>query len=163
MFKKFISLMLLNCLVLTSAQAATGEGLKAAFDDLSYSLTVEWDQQDQDFAQNEINEFSAEVASLRNAGLTQLEVAQFLKSILKGKADVEVDSFMQKLDRQNLSSDEIKAELGKMISVAYHDGASYLPTGGKIALGVLGVVGVVFIVSIIVVQSSENDWMGDWK
>lgn len=162
MLKKIVSMLMLNCLLLTSAQAASGAGLKSAFDSLSYSLTVEWDQQDQDFAQNKIENFQSEVNALRSAGLSQSEVAAFLKEILKGKANLQVDSFMQKLESQSLTQDEVKADLGQMISLAYNDGAHYLPAG-KVALGVLGAVGLIFVVSMIIVQSSENDWMGDWK
>lgn len=42
MFKKFFMSSLIFCLLITQANAATHNGLKSAFNELNYSLSVEW-------------------------------------------------------------------------------------------------------------------------
>ncbi len=71
MILKFVFLMMLT----TSVFAGTAP-LKSAFDDLTYSLTVEWDQKDQEFAQNSLSLFQMKVA-----GASIADKKEFFKTL----------------------------------------------------------------------------------
>src|SRR5688572_5932951 len=80
MFKKFILILSLFSIMLVDARA--NSDLKLAFDDLNYSLSVEWDQQDQDFYAHQINKFSQTVEKLN---LSSEELLQFVQAEIKNK------------------------------------------------------------------------------
>lgn len=78
---KYISRFLTICLLLQSfAWASPREGLKTAFDEYRYALTVEWDQQDQEQLKKIQASFTQEMQRLVvEEQLTAEEFALFIK------------------------------------------------------------------------------------
>lgn len=83
MFKKMITLMMVFALFTVHANAASQNNLKAAFDELNYSLTVEWDQKDKDFYNNQMKTFRGTLRELQRDGLSNSELIEFVKSEVK--------------------------------------------------------------------------------
>ncbi len=77
MFKKLTTFMLALAIFTVQAQAAAPEGLKAAFDELTYTLSVDWDQRDAAVYEREMKAFLATVMDLQRAGLTNDEMIAF--------------------------------------------------------------------------------------
>lgn len=70
-----------------SAQASTQvEGLKTVMDELSYSLTVDWNQQDLAARDNILSNFHIKITELKRNGLTDEDVIDFAHSTIKDKA-----------------------------------------------------------------------------
>jgi len=80
MFKKLITLMMVLSIFTVQAHASTHDGLKAAFDELNYALTVEWDQKDKDFHASQMKKFTASLRDLQSKGLTNAQLVDFAKS-----------------------------------------------------------------------------------
>src|SRR5690349_5111044 len=83
MFKKFFTTVTLFCLLVGQSNAATGNNLKAAFDELNYSLNVEWDQKDKAFYNQAQEKFAKQVKALQAQGLSNKELMDFAVSSVK--------------------------------------------------------------------------------
>ncbi len=150
-------MMILTQLLMSQAFAETAP-LKAAFDELTYSLTVEWDQKDQEFAENSLSKFQMKVA-----GASEEDKTQFFKSLLKGRADIETERFVRDLQEENLSREEAIAKLNQVISSSYHTGASFSPS--KYILIGAGAAALVFVAGLLMWEMGDPQIFGEdgWK
>lgn len=152
MLKKFVFLMMLT----TSVFAGTAP-LKSAFDDLTYSLTVEWDQKDQEFAQNSLSLFQMKVA-----GASVADKKEFFKILLKGQ-EIATERFVLELENNNLSQEEAIAKLNQLIKGTYREGAAFAPS--KYILIGAGAATLVFIAGILMWEMGDPQVFGEegWK
>ena len=65
MFKKFLVGFMAFAMVTVQANAVSNNSLKAAFDELNYSLSVDWDQTDRAFYNAQMEKFTAKVKELQ--------------------------------------------------------------------------------------------------
>ena len=91
MIKKMIALVMMLAMFTVQANASTNEvlallthdsnteALKAAYDDLNYAMTVEWDQKDESFRAAEMKKFTASVTDLQAKGLSNTQLVEFAK------------------------------------------------------------------------------------
>ena len=86
MLKQLFVSVILFAFVTVQANAATNNSLKAAFDQLNYSLSVEWDQKDPAFRQAQLTRFNETVAALQAQGLTNAELTEFALGQVKDQA-----------------------------------------------------------------------------
>ena len=104
MVSKLFSIVVLLSMLMTSAGAATNAGLKAAFDELNYSLSVDWDQTDRAFYDAQMKKFTDTVSSMQADGLTNSEIIAFVKSEVKNEAlgrDLETAFNMISINKMN--------------------------------------------------------------
>lgn len=121
----------------TSTHAAPT--LKEAFDELNYSLTVEWDQTDQAFYHNEIQKFESAVAEI-NPSAEDLII--LLKSEIKDeKAWREISMLID--HARGLSPEEARIYLSRNLA----QGASW--NGVVYVLGALGSIVVIYFTLVI--------------
>lgn len=80
MLKKIISLVVILTTLSTSTYASVNNGLRTALDELNYSLTVEWDQTDKEFFNQQVERFKETIQDLRREGLSDAELLTFLNS-----------------------------------------------------------------------------------
>ena len=142
MFKRFLSLMLVCAVFSVSAQASSRNGLKAAFDELNYALTVEWDQQDKDFYMNQMKSFQGKVRELQALGLSNSELIEFAKSEVKNKKLVaELDTAFSMISLNKMSSEDASAYLVDLVKRSYSTGASWSSDAGLlVGVGLLLVI-----------------------
>lgn len=127
----------LNMLV-TPVGAAT-PGLKAAFDELKYSLTVEWDQQDQTFYDAQSSKFQAAVSQILANGLSNAEFSAFIKSEVKDARTLqEIDTVLNLVSLQKMTADEAHSHLSNVLEQTNQRGANW---NGKDTAAQLLVVG----------------------
>jgi hypothetical protein len=163
MMKKIVSIFLIAQLLLPSAFAGGKENLKNAFDELSYALTVEWDQRDQEFSQRALLNFRDQVSLLRREGLSDADMAEAYKSMLNDRPDADVDQFVRNL-RENKNAEESLKELRKLAGLSYDQGASYVPVK-SILLGVAGGASLVFVAGLLMWELGDPQIFGEygWK
>lgn len=126
MFKKFITLMMVVSIFTVSANASTQTGLKTAFDELNYSLTVEWDQKDKDFYSAQMKKFSAELRELQAKGLTNSQLVEFVKSEVKNeRAAKDLETAFNMVQINKMSSEEASKYMVEAMKKSYNTGASY--------------------------------------
>lgn len=151
MFKKLLSIVMIVSIFTVQANAATNSGLKAAFDELNYSLSVEWDQKDQDFYKNQMSAFTATVRDLQAKGLTNAQMIDFAKAEVKdAKVAKDLETAFNMISLNKMSSAEASKFMVDTMKKSYSQGASF---NGEVfvylAVGVL-------IVALAVALASGN-------
>jgi hypothetical protein len=160
LLKQFVTIVL--CLTffthpVSAAPEARGS-LKALFDELNYSLSVEWDQKDQAFYKMKTAQFEAGLETLRAQGLTNEELLEFARTQIKnGKVQSEYDALMLMLKADSLKPDEANKMVSDLIRKNYNQGASW--SGDPVAIG-LGIVlvGLIALIIIGAVNCNNGKW-----
>lgn len=126
MFKKFITLMMVVAIFTVSAHANTQNGLKAAFDEMNYALTVEWDQKDQSFYEGQLKKFTATVRELQKQGLTNNQMIDFAKSQVKDdRVAKDLETAFTMITINKMSSEEASKYMMDSMKRSYSNGASW--------------------------------------
>jgi ApbE superfamily uncharacterized protein (UPF0280 family) len=143
--KRLITFMMVLSIFTVSAHATAQNGLKAAFDELSYSLNVEWDQKDQDFYKAKMKAFNASMKDLQAQGITNAELIEFVKSEVKDeKIARDMETAFNIIALNKMSSAEASKYMIETMEKSYSNGASW--NGGADVLLGLGVLLVVVAV-----------------
>lgn len=127
MFKQlFVLLMALSIFTTQTVQASTTEGLKAAYEDMHFALTVKWDQKDKAFQKAELEKFAAAVRDLQAKGLTNAQMVEFAKSEIKdAKAAKDLETAMTMIQINKMSSKEASAYMTETMKKSFSNGASW--------------------------------------
>lgn len=126
MLKKFFMSFVAFALVTVQAQAATHNSLKAAFDELNYSLSIEWDQKDRAFYDAQMKEFQARIGALQAQGLTNTELVEFAKSQVKNEAMArDIDTTFSMIQINRMSVTEANTLVRDLVRNSYSTGASW--------------------------------------
>lgn len=152
MLKRIFAIMSLLVLFIVQAHAVADNGLKAAFDELNYSLSVEWDQQDQNFYKETMSKFTGQISDLQKSGLTNEELVNFTLSQLKDKklqADVEKTFALVELNK--MSAEQAQDHVKQLVNHSYNRGASW---GGSVMNKTYLIV---LIIAIVVIVASGDD------
>lgn len=139
MFKKMITLLMVMTIFTVHANAASQNSLKAAFDEMNYALTVEWDQKDKEFYTEQMKKFKATLNELQAKGLTNAQLVEFVKSEVKDKSiarDIETAFSMITINKMN--QEDASRYMVDTMKKSYSSGASW---GGEaimyLAVGLL--------------------------
>jgi len=126
MFKKLVTLMIAMAFTTTSVFANSNAGLKAAFDELNYSLTVEWNQKDKAFYDAQMNKFHAALKDLQAKGLTNAQMIEFVKSEVKdAKVARDIETAFTMIQIQKMSRSEAADYMTQTMKKSYSAGASW--------------------------------------
>lgn len=126
MFKRFFVGFLAFAFISVQANAATNNSLKAAFDQLNYSLSVEWDQKDRAFYDAKMKEFTAQVAELQAQGLTNAELSEFALTQVKDKTlAAELNTAFTMIQINKMNQSEARKLVLDTVSKSYNQGASW--------------------------------------
>lgn len=126
MFKRMITLMLALAFMTTTAFANTNSGLKAAFDELNYSLTVEWNQKDKAFYDAQMKKFNTTLKELQAQGLSNADLIAFVKSEVKdAKIAKEMETAFTMIQISKMSASESANYMTETMKRAYSKGASW--------------------------------------
>ena len=126
MLKQILAFFMVLSITLTHVNAGTDNGLKAAFDELNYSLSVDWDQKDKEFYSQQMKAFSAKLIELQNKGLTRNELVAFVKSEVKNQAiakDLETAFNMVSINK--MTSEDATKYMVDTMKKSYSNGASW--------------------------------------
>lgn len=126
MFRRLFSLFVVFALVSVSAHATSRSGLKQAFDELNYALTVEWDQQDKDFHNAQLKKFSQTLQELKREGLTNAELLSFIKDEVKDQRIArDIETAFNMIQINKMSNDEATNYMIETMRKSYSAGASF--------------------------------------
>jgi hypothetical protein len=158
MFKKLITLMMVLTIFTTQAQAHTSKSLKAAFDELNYSLSVEWDGQDKSVYAEHVKAFSAKVRQLQANGMTNEEFIDFVKSEATPAVAKNIEEALNVIEINQMSPAEASAYMTEVMKQSYAKGASW---NGALVIGLVGVAAIVtlavFLASTISTPESSTN------
>jgi len=120
---KFFSALLVLAFSLSSF---AGTGVKSIIDDLTYSLNVEWDQEDQRFYNEQIDLYTQRMADLRAQGLSQEELMNSVMATVKNEeARREVREVLQIISVEKLTDAQALNILTSLRQKTYGEGASW--------------------------------------
>jgi hypothetical protein len=126
MFKKFFTTLMVAALFSVQAGATTNSGLKAAFDELNYSLNVEWDQKDQSVYENNMKKFTSSLRDLQAKGLTDADLIDFVKSEVKdARVARDLQTAFTMISIQKMSKEDASKYMVETMKKTYSSGASW--------------------------------------
>lgn len=161
MFKKLTAFAMIFCFLIVNVHATTNNGLKAAFDELNYALTVEWDQKDQEFYKSQMEKFNSTLNSLQKSGMSNQEMIDFTLSQLKDenmKKDLKTALMMVQINQMNQK--EAQKYVTDMMNKSYSRGASW---GGEIIVGAIVLVLIVAVAAIVAGKARVNEDQGCYE
>lgn len=149
MFKNFIAFMMIVSIFTGSASASTQSGLKNAFNELNFALTVEWDQKDKAFYADQMKKFSATLRDLQSKGLTNSQLVDFVKSEIKNeKAAKDLQTAFTMVQINKMAPEEASKYMVEAMKKSYSVGASF---NGEavvyVAIGILIVAAAIVLVA----------------
>jgi hypothetical protein len=147
MFRKIFGMIMVLSIFVAQAQAASHNGLKAAFDELNYSLVVEWDQKDKDFYFAQMKKFTTTLKDLQAKGLTNAQLVEFVKSEVKDeRVAKDLETAFSVISINKMSSEEASQYMVETMKRSYSNGASWNGTATLfLAAGLLLVVAAIAI------------------
>lgn len=153
MFKKFLVSFVAFALLTVNVHASTKDGLKTAFDELNYSLTVEWDQKDKAFYAEHMKKFTTTLRELQANGLSNEELVAFVKSEVKNeKVAKDLETTFNLISINKMNSQDASKYMVESMKRSYSSGANYR---GDVAV-ILGAVGILFIAAAIIVAAAAG-------
>lgn len=126
MLKRIMAFCLLLNVFVAQANVGTQNTLKAAFDEINYSLSVDWDQQDKAFYNEQMKKFQAQIEELQAKGLSNGELITFAQAQLKNETiakDLELAFTLIQLNK--LSDKEARKLVLETIGKSHGQGASW--------------------------------------
>lgn len=143
--KILLSLFMILFAFSASAGRDFSAALKATFDDFQYTTSVEWDQKDSKFFEDQVSKLQASMTELQKEGLTEQDVRLFLASISKGSLNVEETKLkLATLNLQNLRSIELAKIITATVQTNYQKGASWSSEGLTEGAEFVGVLALMF-------------------
>lgn len=124
---RFLSLFVAFCFSFNVlASTGTVQELERVLDDYHYSLSVEWDQKDQEFYNKKTQEFFASVEKLiKNDGLSQDQIMALVNKRANDKALVDAMKLKLSLMGKNLTNDDLIKLINESTKDLYSRGASW--------------------------------------
>jgi hypothetical protein len=124
--KKFIAFFMILSIFTVQANASTHQGLKAAFDELNYALTVEWNQTDKEFHGEQMKKFAATIRDLQAKGLTNSQMIEFVKSEVKNaQVAKDLETAFNMIQINKMTSAEANKYILETMKKSYSSGASW--------------------------------------
>lgn len=138
--RKILSTVLLLCFTLNSFAGVGGTlKLERLLDDYQYSMTVEWDQKDQEFYDAETQKFFTGMAKLiQEEGLTKGEVLTLVERKLVNKSALEALKLKLTLLSGSESTEELARTLKESSKDMYSQGANW--NGQVVLIAGIGIV-----------------------
>lgn len=156
MFMKFFSFVLIFATLSSHAVAGTHKGIKAAFDELHYSLSVEWDQKDQGFFNQKSESFTKDLIALQKSGISNQELMNEILIEIKDKRiarDIEATFSLMSLNA--LSPEEANRQVKSILEKSYQTGASW--NGGSVLFGMVLTIALIAVVGIVYQEQLKKE------
>ena len=124
MFKKLITLMMVVSIFTVQAHAVTENGLKQAFDEMTYSIEQS-DPSDKAAVESQLKKFTAVVRDLQKKGLSNQQMIDFAKSEIKDqKVAKDLETAMNMIKINRMDSEEASKYMLETLKGSLSKGAS---------------------------------------
>lgn len=150
--KKFAAVFILILSFNTFANAPVSQmkQLKSAFDQLNFSLQVEWDQKDKKFYNKKVGEFHKTLKKLQAEGLSNEELLEFIKQNIQDKKLAgDIDELFATIKASKMTAKEARAFALDYVSRNYAQGANWL---GNASAAIL-LAGLIIAIALLAVAS----------
>lgn len=155
MLKKLFAFSIISCLFMVQAHATAQNGLKAAFDELNYALTVDWDQNDRNFYDSQMEKFKTNLNSLQEQGLSNQDLVNFTLSQVKDeKLAKDLETAFTMISINKLSQSEAQRYVTDVMNKSYSRGASW---GGEVIVAAIVLILIVAVAAIVAGKAKVDD------
>jgi hypothetical protein len=138
---------------------ALADELNRTFDELNYSLNVEWDQKDATYLDKTLANFEKEITHLQKAGLSKEALIQNTLDKIKDKQSREEIASITKVIHENqMSNEEARAFALSKLNATYAHGASW--SGSRMGVHVALLLGVIILIVCCTQHKSERGEVG---
>jgi hypothetical protein len=150
MLLKKTTLLLLSLLLSLQAMAANNSGLAEAINELQYELTVNWDQQDQNFYQDQTKIFSEKIKELQGRGLSNQQLIDYTVSRIKDeKLAKDAQSAFTMIQLNNMSSEEAQHYVKELIGKRYNTGASWTGDAAEVIITIAFLAAIAYVAVVV--------------
>jgi hypothetical protein len=152
---KLLSFILAFCLTanVLAASGTTSE-LERSIDDYQYTLTVEWNQKDKKFYDEQTDAFLAKIAQIiKKEGLTKDQVLALADKKVQDKKTLDAMKLKMSLLKKDMSSEELAATLKDSVKDFYAQGASW---NGRV-LAAIPIAAVVLVIGYVIYWHSTHE------
>jgi hypothetical protein len=126
MLKKIFTFMMAFAIVIVQAEAASNNGLKAAFDEMTYNIEQQGLGDNKEFVNGELQKFSAVVRELQRQGMTNTQLIDFAKSEIKDqKVAKDLETAFNMISINKMSSEDAASYMTEALKRSYSKGASW--------------------------------------
>ena len=127
--------------------------LKTAFDQLNFSLQVEWDQKDKKFYNKKVGEFHKSLKELQAQGLSNKELLEFIKQNIQDKKLAgDIDDLFSTIQSSKMTGKEARAFALEYVSRNYATGANWLGDASSAVL----LAGLIIAIALLAVVASPT-------
>ncbi len=145
--KAFIHCALAFLFLSTQVMASPVNGLKEAIDELNYSLTVEWDQADPAFYEEQKEIFKQRVVALSEQGASNDQLMHTALQLVKDEGQKkEVEVLFSKILNGQMDDESMANSIMNLSENMYSSGASW---NGRTTIAVIAIVAVAAVASIV--------------
>lgn len=152
--KVFCSLLLSTLLFSSSVFAQSPSGLKAAIEEFTYAVEVEWDQKNMPFYQRELARFQERIEKLN------LDLTQKKELLLSALANLPASRFQQDVSDQILRLDNDSLTEAKMLQILKEisqNGNRGANWNGGLSEASLVVAGVLLVLIVVITAHDHNE------
>lgn len=136
MMTRIITFILALSIFTVSAHASTQDGLKEAFNELNFALTVDSDGTDKATHDAAMKKFNESLAALQAQGLTNEQMVDFVKKEVKdARIAKDIETAMNMIALNKMSPAEASNYMMETMRRSYSKGASW--NGSGVAIGII--------------------------
>lgn len=152
MLRKITAVLMLTCFTNAFAMtpvretSALSEALSRTFDDMNYSLNVEWDQKDQTFFKTTVEGFETNIKSLQEQGLTNKELIDYTLDKIKDKqTQSDVREIAAAINESDMTGDQARAFALEKLNKTQSQGASW--SGSRHGVKLVLILGIIILIA----------------
>lgn len=151
MLRKFTALLMLtsftHAFAMTPVQetSALSKALDQTFNEMNYSLNVEWDQKDQVYFNNTVDGFEQQIQGLQDQGLTNKELIEFTLSKVKDKqTQNDIAAISKVINESEMTADQARDFALEKLNSTHSQGASW--SGSRMGIKLAVILAVIIII-----------------
>jgi hypothetical protein len=160
MLRKFTAFFLvtscINAFAMAPIQktAELSRELGRTFDEMNYTLNVEWDQKDPAFFKDTVEKFEDNIKALQSAGLSNQELINYTLTKIKDKqTQQDVAEIAKTISDSQMTSDQARAFALEKLNKGYSQGTSW--SGSRMGIKLVLILAVIII--IVCACDDDND------
>lgn len=138
--------------------SALSKALDATFNEMNYSLNVEWDQKDQVYFNNTVDGFENQVKDLQDQGLTNKELIEYTLSKVKDRqTQKDIAEISKVISETEMTPDQARDFALEKLNSTHSQGASW--SGSRMGIKMV----VILAIIIIIVCATKSKHHGGGK
>lgn len=162
MLRKFTAILMLtsftNAFAMSPVQetSAMAKALERTFDEMNYTLNVEWDQKDQQFFKTTVDGFEKNIKELQTQGLTNKELIDYTLAKIKDKQlQNDVREISEVINESEMTSDQARDFALEKLNGTYSQGTSW--SGSRLGVKLVLILGVIILICCATKDRDDTD------